>query len=205
MEQIKSQLEEYRQRCHKKYSDIKRKEYIYNKYKNLIILEEEKRSAYRIQSFFKKHITYEVMNLTPEEIEDIKGVNRYRMRIPMVNLEEINELYSHMENEARETYSDLDIVNVELFKIRQEKETNLSSMLLTAEKIPVLVDLSIYGVNPYIPICFEDKTITLTDQDMMKIKGVYEKTNPETLTGKKFIEMIEWSKAIRDAYVNMLQ
>lgn len=203
-------LAEYRERqkmlFYKKKEDEARQirlEHIKNKYKDILEFDPIKRSNYRIVNFLKKHFFIKPINTSQIDIDDIPSFFRYRCYVYDIESEirAIEDLY-----ESRLNIIDED--DEELFKeslkesLLNEKNKFITDLLnsSTVIKLPILIDLQIYGTDPKTPIYFNDKMYYLNESTRKKISIAFEKINPSSLRGEKFKQMIEHSKALCETY-----
>jgi hypothetical protein len=63
-----------------------------------------------------------------------------------------------------------------------------------------MIDLSIYGPCPDMPILLDDEKYYLNNEQKTKIDNIWTRINPNTENGKKFNQMIECSKALVESY-----
>jgi hypothetical protein len=188
-------LEQYRR-------EMAFKNYMRLKYAKLIEFDKTKRTVGRIQSFIKKKVLYDVVNMCKEDIDLIPGIYRFRFHMPKLDdLDLINQMYDTQLNELVSIH-DIQIRNVRKMEIEDERNSILSCMLQTATYVPVIVDIRIYGMDTSIPININGHMYSIPDVHREKITSLYNKLNEESTFGIRFRQMLSASKAIRTAYVN---
>jgi hypothetical protein len=188
-------LEQYRR-------EMSFKNYMRLKYAKLLEFDKTKRSVYRIQSFVKKKVLFDVVNMCKEDIDLIPGIYRFRFHIPQLDdLDLINQMYDAQLNELVSIH-DTEIRNIRRMEIEDERNNILSCMLHTAIYVPVVVDIRIYGMDTYIPVNINGRLYSIPDAHREKITFLHNKLNEESTFGIRFRQMLSASKAIRTAYVN---
>lgn len=185
---IPNDLKMYRKMMHIKY-----------KYSTLLELDNNKRRKYKLLHFFKKHYLITPLNMSYEEYKYIPSIYRYRCYIydseELSNIKYMHELlvqeYSNYEEQTSDAL--IDIANIEY-----SEKYNISK--LTANKIPIMIDLRIYGETPTLEINFNDTTYYLDSNTQQHIIKLYEKIKPDSISAERFEQMIEWSKALCNMY-----
>lgn len=178
------------------------KNHMRKKYSKLLEIDKIKLKVARIQSFFRRKVLFDVVNMCKEDIDTIPGIYRYRFYIPKLDdLDLINQLY---DSQLRELVSieDIDIRNIRRMEIESERSNIFSCMLQTATYVPVIVDVRIYGMNVFMPVYIDGREYNIPDNHKKQITTLYNKLNEESTFGIRFRQMLSASKAIRTAYIN---
>lgn len=193
-------LEEYR----------KRQDFLFKlkrKYSTLLELDKNKRNEWILTNFVKKHFLIPTYNLTTEEIKLIPSIYRYRCYLYEFNENEMLELDTMCEDQMNLIRNEFDreIKTVLLESLLEERKKKIDQLRKSTntQKIPIMLDLRIYGNDPTLPICFEDKVFELDDITKDKIKIAYSKVDERTHQGQKFIQMLNHSKILRNSYNNI--
>lgn len=185
----------------------KKQEFLFNlrkKYSNLLELDKNKRTEWRLTNFAKRRIVFQVLNLGDDEIKNINPLYRYRCYLyepDDIELTNINLIYDeYMESIKHET--DEGIKKIMIESLAETRKVQMSSLLRSKKtlKIPVMLDLLVYGKDPDIPIIFGDKIYQLDEITKEHIKQSFERVNPMSIRGERFIQMLNHSKVLRDSY-----
>lgn len=177
--------------------------YLRTKYSKLIELNKEKRTIYRIQNIIKRKILFDTCNLSCNEIKEIPPIFRYRTYVhelgDVMNI--INEIFD-IQEELINDETDMDVKRALLVSLVQEKNKQIDELQKSAKtiKIPVMLDLRIHAVNYNLPIVMENNLYYLDQTTKDNIEKSYSKINPNTLAQERFVQMLEYSKALRDEY-----
>lgn len=160
----------------------------------------ESRSATRIQRLFKKRILFTPKNLTTDEIKEIPPIYRYRTYISTVNYEEIlDELFKDQIEIANSIKDEVDKA-IMLSSIESEKNNMRKDIVTDSDKIPIMIDLSIYGQNPSLEIKVGDDLYYLSEKDKEKVLKIYMLLKPDTFSEIRFNQMLNWSKELCKTY-----
>lgn len=185
----------------------KKQELLYNlkrKYSLLLELNKSKRQEWILTNIVKKRILFEIWNLTNEEINEIPSIYRYRCYLYEPNDDELlnfNLMFDqHIDAINNETDSQIKKILLESFTDTKNLEFIQLIKSNRTQKIPIMLDLRIYGKEPTLPVVFGDKIFYLDDITKKHIKSSYEKINPLSIIGERFSQMIQHSKIIRDSY-----
>jgi hypothetical protein len=202
------------------------------KYSKLLDFDKISRSANRICNFIKKYVLFDVCNISDEQLHEINGIYRYRCYVYDIDICEIDNVNAivnaQIESLSYDENNDLDVdldiglsddsdtnkrkkididdINREsyislIFDERRMRMDNLTNSSTTI-KYPVLLDLQLYGPNIDMGVYIGDKSCYLKEDTKLKIKKAYAKTSMESITGERFHQMIQYSKVLRDTYVN---
>lgn len=180
------------------------KHHLIAKYGKLLELNKEVRNAWRLTNFAKKKILFHPCNITDSEIKEIEGIYRFRchvIEIDDVELAEFNQIFEvQFETIVFEENEELN--NMLLKSLIDEKEKQFYNLGKSkkAIKIPVLLDLRIYGPNPDIPVFVGNKMYQLDYVTKANIVNSYERVNPTSNTGDRYRQMLTESKILRDSY-----
>lgn len=168
------------------------------KYADLIrwlFLKKEQKAPYIITIFIRRKILVTPIN----EVDDsIPGLFRLRCHVydqALVAMINENHLLRTLEIENE---SNTDVRNIMMQTYIQDttkflKENSQISYL-------VVIDLRIYGLDPDIPIMIENDLFQMDSFTKQKIVDSYNRINPVTISGERYQQMINWSKALCQAY-----
>lgn len=174
------------------------------KYSVLLELNKNKRYEWILTNFAKKRILFSVCNMSNEEIKEIPSIYRYRCYLyepNQVELFNLNCLFeSQMEIIKNENDRELKEILLETLIETRKKQMNELLKAPQTQKIPIMLDLRIYGNDPTLPIIFEEKIYELDELTKVNIKLTYDKVNESTHTGQRFRQMINHSKILRNSY-----
>lgn len=168
---MEEQINEYR-----KNEKIKR--YFYEKYRKLIEIDPIKLKIKRIQSFARRYILYDVINIDKEGIDNIPGIYRYRIKINKDYY--INKIIEQMRGDNYD-----EIMNI-IEKIN--------------ENISIMIDIRVNGEYQNMMILIKDQIIELPEEDKIKIIELYKKINETSIYGIRFKQMINASKILCNTY-----
>jgi len=221
------QLADYRLRRKLEYEKKDKLVKIKEKYSKLLILNKKERSACRISNFSKKRLLNVPVNCTKEQIDAIPGIFRYRVRI--YELDPTNNLQSQEEPHGadsdtidqyilddaicNDSYDD-DPVLKQIMKeslmafqkqqmVQQCSENKPNIQKPSSVCVWILLDLRIYGPNPKLPFYLKDKETFLTDQQQKNISELWHRVNPESVSGMRFQQYIDFTKTIAKSYNNI--
>lgn len=187
------------------------KHYLIKKYSKLLEFNKEVRDSWRLTNFIKKKVLFNVFNLTENEINSIPPIFRFRCYITELNESDVNEINEineafEIQMEAIKFENDSEIKQILLSSLMEEKSKQLCEIRKSNKsiKIPIMLDLSVYGPNPDIPVYFGDKLYELDETTKINITRSYSLTNPSTITGQRFTQMLNESKILRDSYNNCI-
>jgi hypothetical protein len=207
---IQQQLNEYRNKHKKNLNNDAVLQKFFDKYKDKIELDKEKLASARICNFVRKHYLRPCDN----QYNIPEGKYRYRVRISDNNLCENYDDSGFDENmvdipyELFEPTGDPATDRVIKESIRDEYLQQLRAAEMTRKlnesKTPfktVMIDLSIYGQQPELPIVIDDNVYYLSIMQKKNVLRLWNKVNPMNELGKKFQVMLEFSAAMTNAYV----
>lgn len=182
------------------------KHHLLTKYKKLLEFNKQTRDEWRLTNFAKKKILFDVCNLTQQEINQIEGKYRFRCYIidyDDVELFEILEFFE-IQKEAINLEEDNDLKNIMLESLQEEKNNQVHKLSKSKKSIrlPVMIDLRVYGLNPEMPICVNNKLYYFDDKIKQNITRSFNLVNTETFSGENFEKMLKVSKILRDSYFN---
>jgi hypothetical protein len=160
----------------------------------------ESRSATRIQRFCKRKILFTPKNLTLTEISEIRSIYRYRTYIRTINYEEIlDELFKDQLVIANSLENEIEKV-IMLSSIEFQKNNMRKDIVDDSDKIPIMIDLSIYNCDPSIGIKIGDNLYYLSEKDKEKVLKIYMMIKPDTFSEIRFNQMLNWSKELCKTY-----
>lgn len=189
-------LAEYRLKKKKEYEQHVRLKQIENKYKDLLVLNKKDRSAYRICNFVKRYVHREPINMEQVQIQEIPGIFRYR----------VNVANNSDENNLPGTFCAIDSLIIAedddpiLKQILRESLMDFQRTTAPKENLWILLDLRIYGPNPYLPVHVFDNEIFLTVPQINKILSIWASIDPGTTDGLRFQQYINYTKALAKSY-----
>lgn len=183
-----------------------RKEYLKIKYANLIELDFTKRMATRIVRFMKKYLFINPININHDDIEKIPGIFRFRCYVydNDSRIDEIEHTFIEQLDVITCCGEDAETTQILRESLLIDKNTKLQKLLASNSimKYSIMLDLQIYGIDANFPVSINDKTYKLDDFTKEKLKIAFNKINPSSLNGEKFIQMINHSKALCATYMN---
>lgn len=191
-------MEEYRKKKALEYK-------LYSKYSKLLELNPKKRSVYVIQNFIKKKILFDPINVTKEDISFIPALYRYRTFVGQYDQETLNIInltYDQYEEEAKSEITELELLTIRLIELKDERKNMINNVKQTTIKLPILLDLRLYGQDVTQPIVIDDNVYYLDETQQKQILNTYKKISDETTDGKRFQQTLKWSKALSDLYAN---
>jgi hypothetical protein len=190
----------------------KKQEFLFNlkkKYSKLLEFNKKERNNWRLSNAFRRKLLFSVFNISDEEIKTIPGMYRYRCYLYDVDETELLLLNSAFDahSESIRYEQDLSVRSVLLESLVETRKLQLTELFNSDKtmKIPVLLDLRIYGMDPDTPIFFGDKVYNLDEITKSKIKKSHEKINSVTIKGERFIQLMNHGKILRDSYWNEIQ
>lgn len=183
-----NQVAEYRAKQKLAYDKKIREEYLIDKLKKLLEFNPIKRSASRIVNAVKRHILHTPIN--EEVLNTIPGI--FRLRLFMT---ELNTFPLNVQRESFRT-------------VMKEQDPAIVDILLQSLKESyqylfwVVIDLRIYGPNPEMEIYLSEynQMLYLSDDQINKVKNIWNKVNPDIVNGIRFQQMLESSKSLVSLY-----
>jgi hypothetical protein len=188
------QLRLYRERHKRKFDDKDKLDKFVAKYKDLIELNLEKRSASRIYNFVKKHYLRPYINMSEQDGNTIAGKNRLRVKLTDNNYIKNNSSDEYMNLFESSGDPELDKVIIQSLKEAFGTKKQDSDYLVA------IIDLSVYGPNHDMAIIVGDSKYYLSHTQIKKVKSEWSKVNPELERGKAFQTMLDFSKEICTVY-----
>ena len=102
------------------------------------------------------------------------------------------------------------LLTSDIFNIINEIEDNDQKLIMEIDLLSYyesvlsndfnyMIDISLYTTSD-MPIMIEDEMYYLSTSEKDKINKIWEKINPETEIGKQFHSLLDFSKALSDAY-----
>ncbi|AYV76363.1 MAG: hypothetical protein Terrestrivirus5_185 [Terrestrivirus sp.] len=218
-DKILNQMDLYREEQRKKYERNTRKQYLIDKYSNLLILDSFNRSLHRIKYFTKKYVLRDVANKNSYKENKIPGLFTLRLQMTEFNLYTTDLQKSILDdiNKGNET-NRKQLIDEVTAGITEDvlKQAIIESLGLNninndiTEKCPliesklftVMIDLRIYGKIPDMPIFVleTDQTLYLTEEQKKYIAKIWNKIDPETTNGMRYQQMIDCSKSLVELY-----
>lgn len=182
------------------YEFYKRRMRLKHKYSTLLDLNKVSCSASKIVRFTKRHLLVQPINLTQDEQNMIPAIYRFRCNVfDNDEIQMMNNIFD-MQLQEIENNSDKDIIHALKQSIESERDNQIAKIKKNIAKIPVMLDLRIYGEYPDTPI-FLDKQILFFDKNTKDlIKKLYNKVRPDSSSLERFQQMLEWSKVLSDIY-----
>jgi hypothetical protein len=118
-----------------------------------------------------------------------------------VELRELDLIFNE-DMKSIENESDDYLKNAMIYSIKDLQKTKFIKIIQECKitKIPIIINLSIHGYNPDIPIFYNNIIYQLDEFTKDKIKETFERINPNTLKGERFYQMINHSKILKDSY-----
>ena len=176
------------------------------KYKNTFEYNQIQRNAYVIQNFIKRHILFSVDNMSNEEILKINGIDRFRCivyHIPDHFLSDFLEIMDNYEHNKITCMAETDtcIKHLLLSTLNEDKKKYIDELIKTGQikKIYIMLNLKIHTFGTIITI--NDKNCYISFETQELIKTNCNKINLETITGEKFIQMLNHSKILCKYYI----
>lgn len=175
------------------------------KYSNLLILDKITRSIYRIQAFAKKYVLYEPVNIAKDEVEKIPGLYRFRTKVyDTTNEYIIEDTYKSYEDEAKKTISDNTILEIRLKELSEEKNKLLIVSKINIKKIPIVLNIELFGIDPFAPIMIGDDVYFLSGSERKRIFELYDIFVQSESSRERYKQMLQWSKVLCEMYNNSL-
>lgn len=183
-------LEEYRR-------IMRRKE----KCKKWMEMNKVKRSNSQLVNFAKKYVLFTPVNQTIEDIKRISPIYRFRCYLYDCNeLDLINEIMEIEIQEAMFIEDEIEKVSRISF-LENEKQNQLEMARKNCGlKVPIMLNLDIYGRDPTLPIIINGKYHTLDIKTQQQLVSQYNKVRPNTDRSIKFRDMISKSKRVSKDY-----
>lgn len=180
--------------------------YLKTKYSKLLEFNKQTRDEWRLTNFVKKYVLFNVCNFSESEINEISGIYRFRCHVyeyDEIELSEINQSYE-IQKDAIDTETDQQLKQILQLSLEDEKTKQIKNLSKSKKtiKLPVMIDLRVYGPNPDIPICIGDKIFYFDDKTKTNIERSFNLINPNSLSGDRFCQMLNVSKILRDHYLN---
>jgi hypothetical protein len=182
--------------------------YLSTKYSKLLEFNKKTRSEWILTNFARKKILFNVCNMSESEINEIEGIYRFRCYIiefDEIELFELNEFFN-TQMESIHFEPDEEIKNILLKSLMDERIVQMHNLGKSKKslRIPIMLDLRLYGQNPDIPFYFGDKVYELDGFTKANIARSFGLVNPTSVTGERYKQMLNESKIIRDSYFNEL-
>jgi hypothetical protein len=169
------------------------------KYSKLLTFNKAERVGHILTNFFRRKYFIEPINLTPDEIKLIPPMFRYRCYIYETDeLDLMNQMYDMQLADISENY-DGDVMQAMTLSIEHERKNLVNQIKHSAQKIPVMVDLRIWGKCPDIPVEFNGECFTLDQQTQLDIVKSYNKISNDVLCDR-FEQFINWTKECSNIY-----
>jgi hypothetical protein len=140
----------------------------------------ESLAAFRIARFAKRHLLKSTIN----ELL-IPGRFKYRINTKKLLTSDIFNIINEIEDNDQKLIMEIDLLSY--------YESVLSN------DFNYMIDISLYTTSD-MPIMIEDEMYYLSTSEKDKINKIWEKINPETEIGKQFHSLLDFSKALSDAY-----
>lgn len=105
-----------------------------------------------------------------------------------------------MQLQEIENNPDKDIIHALKQSIESERDTQITKLKKNITKIPVMLDLRIYGKYPDTPIFLDKQMLSVDKNTKDLIKKLYNKVRPGSNSLERFQQMLEWSKVLSDIY-----
>jgi hypothetical protein len=170
------------------------------KYSKLLVFDPIKRANYRIVGFVKRHYLITPINILPEQVSDIPP--EYRFRCWLYDSDEIFLIEQFFESlVVEQSGDDKDLASVIRMSLEDDKKKQIDCVTIGATKVPVMIDLRIYGENPNIPIMFNDKMRMLDSTTQKNIVKSWDKVK-DGLQIERFRQMLSWSKTLAKFYLS---
>ena len=183
---ISDHLSLYREEQRKKYQRYMRSKYLSEKYSNILELDKIKRSSARIVNFAKKYVLLKPLN--DYDLPSIPGIFRYR-----IHLTELNICPLDIQEELFANYTESGDV----------KHTIIKSMQHMFNEICIwVIDLRVYGPNPTMTIDSQelDMCFHLSENQINKIRHIWNTIDPDTRNGIRYRQMIDNSVSLSLIY-----
>jgi hypothetical protein len=191
---------EYRAKHKLLFEKKNRQEYLKNKYAQLIELDPIRCAVGRIVKFVKKYLLIAPINIDSAKISEISGIFRFRCYVYDIDCElsSIQETFSSQIEAISCCDEDYDVKQIMKESLAIDKNILMQQLLESNSmiKYPVMLDLQIYGIDPNAYVFFNDNKYIIDDFTRIKMINIYNRVNPYTLTGEKFIQMLNHSKAL---------
>jgi len=166
----------------------------------LLELDPMKRTIYRIIGFIKRHYLMQPINILPEQVSEIPP--EYRFRCWLYDSDEIfaiNQFFDSLV--AEQSGDDKYLADVIKLSLEDEKKKQIECFKTEDSRVPVMVDLRIYGENPNTPVMFNDKMRILDDDTQKYIVKSWNKVK-DGLQVERFRQMLAWSKTLAKFYAS---
>ena len=163
--------------------------FAYIKYKKLF--SDNAIAATKIQRFLRKYYLKKPSNKTKDEISSIPGLFRYRLSLSSSNL------IKPIDNISLNNISSSLGFTLDQNDIQLNKAIFYSLSLNNNEdnaKINILIDLRTYGPNPHLPIYINNIPYYLNDEQIILIKKIWNKVDPNTAQGIRTKQNLEYIK-----------
>lgn len=176
------------------------------KYGHLLELNDYVRKQWILTNFAKKYVLFDVCNLTQEEIDKIPPIYRYRCYVYEFDQEQMNNIDNEfMENSKLiQLEPDSQIRRIMLESLIEQKTYQINSILKSNNivKIPVMLNLELYGDIPKAPIFFNNNVYYLDAKTQEHVTNTFQLVNLSTRSGERYMQMLNESKIMRDSYFN---
>ena len=205
---IKDQMMDYKMRHKKKLDAEVKKTTFLTKYNSKIELNPIKLAAGRIVYCVRKRMldNGKIVNLTNSEIKDIPGMFRYRIKVNNQNIYtelDKNMLITLELSADYEAGGDMELKKIMLSSLIESYKN--SSIPKDIQNKYIMIDLSMYGLDPSMPITLDGVKYYLSQEQRTKILNKWRRVNPESEAGKKFQLSLQCAKAMSEAYVADLE
>lgn len=178
------QLSLYREEQRLRYEKKLREKYLYDKYKKLIELDPIKRAASIIVNAVRKRLLHTPIN--SDILETIPG--KFRLRLHMTELNTFPlDVQKNIFNNA---IKDSDIPQIIIESLKESYKPLYW----------IVIDLRTYGPYPELEIYTPDQILYLTEDQISKVKEVWNRVNPESSNGIRFQQMLDSSKSLSILY-----
>lgn len=170
------------------------------KYSKLLELDPIKRANYRIIGFIKRHYLIQPSNILPEQVSEIPP--EYRFRCWLYDSDEISLINQFFDSlVAEQSRDDKYLADVIKLSLEDEKNKQIECIKIGALKVPIMIDLRIYGENPNMPIMFNDNMRILDDDTQKYLVKSWNKVK-DGLQVERFKQMLAWSKTLARFYAS---
>ena len=192
----------------------KRKYELSKKYKDLLELDNVKRSVYKIHRFINRHILHECENITKEQIDSIPGIYRIRFKLNDSNLttdkpkskpaktlqsildESEKAYFDKINRELYEDFIDIYEEDTEMKDIDEDIVEYVMNMSAKDSSVNACLDLRTYGKDMSQPVYVNDKLYYLNHMQQNKLKKMWNKVDPETVKGLQFKQDLDYYKTV---------
>lgn len=190
----------------------KRKYELSKKYKDLLELDDIKRSVYKIHRFINRHILYECDNITKEQSDSISGMYKIRFKLNDSNLtidkpkpiDKTEKTLQMVLDASEKEYFDKinrDFIDIyeedsEIKDIDNDIVEYVKNISAKDSLISVCLDLRTYSKDPMQPIYVNDIIYYLNKKQQLRLKEMWNKVDPETVKGLQFKQDLDYYKTV---------